>query len=132
MGERDGIHCSYYHSRAALERDLLLIVENCERYNEPGSELVRQAQQLRETSLARVARCFDGVDVPEVSFSPLGVDTRLDTAVNHVIAWLETTLQPLLLEQKTAIVLCKRPLFLSDLRAKCSLHFYRALSELFV
>ena len=42
------------------------------------------------------------------------------------------SLQPLLLEQKTAIVLCKRPLFLSDLRAKCSLHFYRALSELFV
>ena len=58
-----------------------------------------------------------------------------------MIAWLETTLQPfaapeslqpLLLEQKTTIVLCKRPLFLSDLRAKCSLHFYRALSELFV
>lgn len=141
MREVDEVDSSYYHSRASLERDLLLIVENCKRYNEAGSELVREAEKLQEATSSLVARCFDGFSIPEVTFSPLAVDTRLDAAVDRVISWLEATLRsfevpaslrPLVLDQNDKIALCKRPLFLSTMREKQSLHFYAALSELFV
>ena len=49
---------SYYHSRIALEFDLQQITSNCREYNDPGSELVAQAEQLQQVVMQIVDECF--------------------------------------------------------------------------
>ena len=49
---------SYYHSRPALEFDLQQITSNCREYNDPGSELVAQAEQLQQVIMQIIDECF--------------------------------------------------------------------------
>lgn len=49
---------SYYHSRTALEFDLQQITSNCREYNDSGSELVAQAEQLQQVVMQIIDECF--------------------------------------------------------------------------
>eukprot|EP00466_Bigelowiella_natans_P015665 jgi/Bigna1/127277/aug1.4_g1985 len=41
----------FYRTLAAVRFDLNLLVSNCKRYNQPGSEVVRKAEQLRDAAM---------------------------------------------------------------------------------
>ena len=142
---------SYYHSIDSVVFDINTIATNCQLYNEAGSPLVQEAQQMRDELLQAIT----ALNLPEPALSwSEDISSPIQTTVDSLYQKLSEILQPLgsvlttplppyLVTYSTKLYLgidswikhrvkCPRPLLWSDITFKKTIHYYCTLTEFYV